>query len=260
MPSLPQLTDPQPQVLRRIAGALVERNREKDALHDSGRLPISQIGDPCERSLWAGLHRIGKPDMDPHLLAVFAHGNAIEAHVVWLLQIAGYAVSTYDPSTGSQWRVTDLDERVSGRLDGHIVLGSKKARERVALLEIKSANARQYAVLIGCGVDNWRPQYVDQVQYYMGLAELEECLFVVYNKNDFVLDGEQWKPDYLHVERIRFDASRFERLRAKAKRVVESNDIPERPAKATSQYCGFCKYCDHNDWCWSATTGVKFDE
>jgi len=255
MPTLPLLRDPQPQVARRIEKGLVALREKRDADRHGDRLALSQIGK-CARNLWAAVNRIPEDEpLPPHVLGIFEHGNAIEAHVARLLGIGGYIVRTTDWRTGEQFRVSDFDNRVSGRTDGEITDGEKPDM----LLEIKSANARQFAVLRGCGVAAWKPEYVDQVQMYMGYTGLDTCLFVVFNKNDFVLENERWTPDSIYAERIRFDKGRFDELREKAGAIVDSLVLLDRPAAATSQFCKFCKYCNRNAWCWRVTTGVSFD-
>ena len=256
MPVLPQLRDPQPQVARRIEKGLVALRERRDANRHGNRLALSQIGK-CARNLWASVNQIPEDEpVPPHVLGIFEHGNALEAYVIHLLRVGGYVVLDRDPKTGQQYRVSDFDNRVSGRTDGEMTYDEKLAM----LLEIKSANARQFGVLRECGVAVWKPEYVDQVQMYMGYRELDTCLFVVLNKNDFVLEDERWSPDSIYAERIRFDKDRFDELREKAGAIVDALVLLDRPAAATSQFCKFCKYCSRNAWCWSATTGVAFDE
>jgi len=257
MPTLPLLRDPQPRVARRIEQGLVAQREKRDADRHGNRLALSQIGK-CARDLWAAVNWVPEDEeLPPHVLGIFEHGNVIEAHVVNLLRIGGYAVRNLDPATGEQYRVSDFDNRVSGRTDGQIATD----RWEWMLLEIKSANARQFAVAQGHGIAAWKPEYVAQVQAYMGYTELDACLFVVFNKNDFRLNElGRWVSDSIYSERIRFDQDRFDELREKAGAIVDSLVLLDRPAAATSQFCKFCKYCNRNKWCWDAATGVVFDD
>jgi hypothetical protein len=259
MAELPTLRDPMPFVVESIEDALSEAwvKRQRDRAGTPSRLPLSQVGG-CQRKVWYGLQATGEPSPpETTLLHIFDYGNAVEDYVVRLLRMAGYEVEDVDPDTGEQWRVEDHDGRVSGRLDGKITYGLQR---RKALLEIKSANANQYRKLQDVGVQAWNPKYISQVTYYMGLAELDHCVFVVLNKNQFYLGEGTWKFSVLHVEKVRFDNKRYEQLRLKALDIVNAESCLARPELGKSQYCGFCKYCDVNEWCWSPTRGVKFDE
>jgi hypothetical protein len=257
MAELPTLRDPMPSVVEDIAEALAEAwvKRQRDR-GSASRLPLSQVGD-CQRKVWHALQPHPPTPPDDTLLHIFDYGNAVEDYVIRLLRMAGYEVEDVDPNTGEQWRVEDHSGRVSGRLDGIVSYGSRK---RKALLEVKSANANQYRKLLDVGAQSWNSKYIDQVQYYMGLAVLDHTMFVVLNKNQFYLGNGSWEFDPLYVEKIRFDEKRFNELRVKALDIVNARSTPDRPEAGKSQYCGFCKYCSSNQWCWSPARGVTFDE
>lgn len=255
MAKLPKLRRTAPHVERRIHHAL-EKSRESSRRSKSGRLALSQVGD-CVRNLWGAAHEIpeDKP-IDPRILVLFEHGNAAENHLVGLLRAAGFEVMSLDPRTNQQFRVVDCDDRASGRIDGLIRDATKPTPEPWKLLEIKSANDNQFEKLVSAGFEAWNPKYVAQVQVYMGLASRQldygpvtDALCVVECKND----------SRIYSEKIRFDADVFESLRATARVAITSSAPPPRPNAATSQYCGFCKWCPRNDWCWGATADVKFD-
>jgi hypothetical protein len=94
----------------------------------------------------------------------------------------------------------------------------------------------------------------------MGLGVLDHTMFVVLNKNQFYLGNGSWEFDPIYVEKIRFDEKRFNELRVKALNIMNAKSCPARPEAGKSQYCGFCKYCSSNQWCWSPTRGATFDE
>ena len=120
------------------------------------------------------------------------------------------------------------------------------------LLEIKSASEKQFELCKALGYEKWNPKYAAQLQVYMGYAGFEDSVAVVYNKNTADI----------YIEKVRFDPQAFESLKQKATRILnQPPDVPlPRPAEGKSQYCGFCKWCARNQWCWSATADVRFAE
>jgi len=248
---LPTIAKTASWVERRIHSALSEE-RARTNLKKFGRLALSQIGK-CERSLWAGINgELAERVIDGRIHVLFDLGNAIEGHIVNLLRKADFEVQDVDPETGEQFRITGFGEKVSGRLDGLIRFKrSQHITDDWALLEVKSANAKKFEELLTVGrYADWNAVYGDQVQIYMGRKNLSQALVVVECKDD----------SRLYVEIIDFDPERFRDLWTKAERIVNATVAPERPAAAKSQYCGFCKWCDNNKWCWGPMVGVSFDD
>ena len=244
MAELPKLIRTLPLVEQRIHAALAER-RFNDTSR-SGHLHMSQIGK-CERFLWAELNG-EKPDPPrERILVLFDHGHAVERHVLDLLDEAGYGVISEGDDFGGQIRVSGFDGRLVGHLDGKI---SMMGEHDWSLLEIKSANTKQFELLKEVGYEAWKPDYAAQIQMYMGYAQLPDAVVVVYSKEN----------SEIYAERIRFDLSQFSELRRKAERILDAESLPDRPAEAKSQYCKYCKYCDLGNWCWGPLAGVSFDD
>lgn len=247
MAKLPELIRTAPHVERRIHAALAEE-REKPSDRD-GRLGMSQLGQ-CERNLWASLRGVpvDKP-IEPRILLLFDHGNAVESHVIANLRKAGFVLVDRDEH-GNQFRYEDFGGRLVGHIDGKIELGTNASARETCLLEIKSANAKKFDELEAVGYEAWNPVYAAQLHTYMGYARLADSLALVYNKNT----------SQLYCEKIRFNPSKFKALVAKAARIITSDKTLPRPAEAKSQYCAYCKWCDRNAWCWGPLADVKFAE
>lgn len=248
MPAIPKLVNRKPNVERRIHRALEEAREKRSQEHRPG-IMLSSIGD-CPRNLWAALHEVpedkpieGKP------LAIFALGSAIETHVIQLMQSAGFVITETD-STGRQPAVTAYDGRVRGRLDGVVRLGRTKLDQEWVVLEIKSAKASRFEELLQLGYEAWSQRYADTLHAYMGWGGYRHALVVVYCKDD----------SRIYAEKIRLDAGRFTALRLKAEYVLDAENVVVRPTEAKSQYCGFCKWCSRNEWCWSPLSEYQFDE
>ena len=236
---------PMPEVELRIHKAIVEhaaREQKRDYLG------ISEIGEPCERRLWAkvnDLPRSASSEFSPRLRMIFSLGDCIEEEVIRLLAMAGYEVHYTDPDTGEQFEATDFDGRLKGHLDGKIWI-NREVRDP-SVLEIKSANEKSFEEFIELGYERWNPKYWGQIHGLMGWFGIDTALAVVYSKNT----------SRIHSEFIRFDHSYFELLVGRAIRVL-SCDAPEIPAEATSASCTFCKWCPYNEWCWGPLPKVNF--
>lgn len=249
MGNIPKVAKTASWVETRIHKALVEQ-REATSREKKDRLALSQIGG-CKRDLWASINGIpSERVIQGRILTLFDLGNAVEDHIVRLLILAGFNVQERDPETGEQFRVTHGD-RASGRTDGKIELGSRPGNRRWSLLEIKSANTKKFEELLEIDrYEEWNPKYGDQIQIYMGKLKYADALTVVECKND----------SRLKVEIVDFDPDRYRELTAKADEITMASEVLDRPPEAKSQYCGFCKYCDRQKWCWGPLVGVRFDE
>lgn len=241
-----------PEIEKRIHQAL-EEERAKHA--DSAfTVRLSSIGK-CQRELWA--IRQGIPDEKPpqgRALMTFDIGSYLEPAVIDWLTAAGYKVEAGE----HQQTTVEMSGRVGiGHVDGLIRWGNPYDDDW-RLLEIKTAKAKKFAELVEAGsYKAWNAGYYDQIQAYMGASQatpgvrdLFDCLVVVLNKDT----SEVW------CEMVRFDADRYAELEAKARLVVESEEIVPRPKEAKTQYCAHCKWCSRNAWCWSAMAGVEFDD
>lgn len=249
MATLPKLPKLAPHVVDRIHAALTKERAKKSRLK-AGKLPLSQIGK-CARLLWAAINGVpGERDPSGRILVLFDFGEAVETHLISLLRRAGFEVVDRD-SEGEQLRISDFDNRASGRLDGEILLGDRPHNQRWAVLECKSAKKDRFDELEACGsYERWDPEYVAQAQIYMGYRKRPECLVLVECKDD----------SRLWPERIPFGLETFEELQAKASTIVHATSPLPRPPEAKTQYCQYCKWCDVNQWCWGPLSEVRFDD
>lgn len=247
MAALPRLRSPHPEFESRIHSALeARREAERSERPDRGAgLYLSAIGQ-CQRKLWAQMHGHPPYDSDGHGQAIFDMGSLVETLVINWLRTAGYTIRRQQDRLVME---VGPDLQASGRIDGEIWLGGK-FDTHPAILEIKSANDEQWNQCVALGYDAWRPAYGDTLHAYMGASGVHVAMAFVLNKNN----------SRLYAEKLRFDEARYERLRAKAKAVLESTVPLERPEEATSEFCNYCKWCHLASACWGPTWDVKFDE
>lgn len=242
MAAIPIRRSPHPEIEAHIHEALVARRIERDARGPKRLLRLSSIGD-CPRKLWALAHGHEAEEIPGARLALFDMGSSVEELVIGWLRAAGYTIKR------TQQKVT-LIEGVDGHIDGEIWLERSRFNVEPAVLEVKSANAEQFEQCVARGYDAWRPAYGDTLQTYMGASGVHVSLPVVFCKDN----------SKLYAEKIRFDAERYESLKAKAEAVLHSPTLLPRPEEATSQHCTFCRWCHLAEWCWGPTAEVQFDD
>jgi len=239
----------EPRLAHHVTDRIYEAARRMNHKPErEGRLGMSQIGG-CPRDLWAELR--GVPDERPpdgRLCLMFEHGNSVEDLIVKKLLGAGYVVLAEDPETGKQFRLEDYDGNFVGHLDGRI---QERGDDEWKLLEIKSANTKQFNKLKKLGYVEWNRKYAAQLQIYMGYAGLQDSLVVVMRKED----------SETHSENVGFDPELFEELKLKAALILSVHELPDRPADATSQFSEYCRWCSRNRWCWGPLAGREpFDD
>jgi hypothetical protein len=181
---------------------------------------MSQIGHPCERCLWFDYNGCEKTTIidKARLNRIFMMGNLIETETKSLLRGAGYEI------TAEQLEFKDFDDRFQGHCDGIIHGITSKPH----ILEIKSASKDNFDLMKKKTVVKQEPKYEAQIHMYMGYANLDRGLFVVYNKNT----------SEIYTERVHFDKDIFEALKEKARRIIEAR----APSEKIKNGCYWCHY------------------
>ena len=205
----------------------------------SNRLGASIIGTECERALWYGFRWCAGPDFSGRMLRLFQRGHREEEVLVKNLRDIGYIVHEVDPETGYQFELTERRGHFVDYIDG-CLLGVHEAPTTWHVLEMKTTNDKGYKALVKSGVEVAQPKHYAQCMAGMGLTGMTRALYISVNKND----------DNIYTERIRYDAKFFKLLMAKAKRIIESPEPPERMSGAKPAFFK-CKWCDFNSICFA---------
>lgn len=217
------------------AHAIVRWYESKPQQHRP-HMGASLIGHACDRYIWSTWRWVLKPEFPGRILRLFSTGQREEPRLIEELTGIGATVWERDPQTGRQWRVSALDGHFGGSLDG-VAKGLPEAPKTAAVLEFKTHSAKSFADLLGKGVKESKPQHYKQVQVYMGLMELERALYLGVNKDD----------DTVYSEWVHFDREEFDRLLARAKRLIEMTAPPDRistdPAHWQCKGCNFYRHC-----------------
>lgn len=192
-----------------------EHERDHSVLH------MSSIGH-CGRRQWLQLH---KPDEyktlegEPLSFPYLHLGNVIESYTRHLLELGGC------PPFDVQQEVTDLLGRVTGHIDGLVVVDSLSY-----LLEIKGLKHQSIELLTQQGIKQATPSYYDQMQYYMSCLGLHAGFFIALDKDTSLY----------YIEYVNRDNSRIDFLKKKALAILGIQTFGEIPERFIVRECRFC--------------------
>ena len=209
--------------------------------NDDGLRPhlgASMIGRECDRSLWYAFRWSQKPNHAARLLRLFARGQREEDTFTALLRAAGLTVITHDPNSGEQYRFKT--GHFGGSMDGACI-GVPDAPKTWHCLEYKTSSEKLFNTLVKDGVQKAKPEHYAQVQVYMAWTGMIRTLYVAVCKNT----------DRLHLERINYDKAAADRLFAKAQRIIDATEPPDRVSERPDWYQ--CKLCDYHGVCHGTT-------
>jgi hypothetical protein len=211
---------------------MIDEAYERDS-EDQERLYIgaSGIGNACSAAIAFGFRGFPETPPKPRTKRIFRDGRRIEWDVIKDLKKAKVNVLEVDPLTGKQW-----EHRTCGHIIGHADGLIEGAKGSLSLLEIKSMNDARWKKCIKEGVKFSDRHYYDQVQLMMGMALLDDCHFLFYNKNT---------SDYGH-EVISFSEFDYEALLVKAEAIMQG-DV-QRIAETEDDWR--CRGCFRFDACW----------
>ena len=190
---------------------------------------ISGLGAECPRAAWYSFRWCTAVYINKRLQRLFDRGHREEDVVVADLENAGMVVHS------RQIGATTGHGHISGHPDG-IIRHLPDAPKTEHLLEIKTANDKNFKHIQKKGIKVAKYGYWAQAQGYMHLFKLKRALFVVVNKND----------DQRYYERIKYEKKAAEELIQKAVDII-SSEIP--PAKIGNASWWACRYCDHYNTC-----------
>lgn len=199
-------------------------------------LGASIIGQPCERKIWYTFRWAKQSNHEARILRLFARGQREESSLTSLLRQAGVQVVDVDRTTGDQFQFSDIGGHFGGSMDGACT-GLQEHPEEWFVLEFKTHGKKSFDDLSKKFLKEAKPEHYDQMQCYMHWTGMCQGLYVAVCKDD----------DRLHLEIVKSDPARADSLIAKAQRIIESQDPPERMSQDSSYY--LCKWCDYASIC-----------
>lgn len=205
---------------------------------DDGHRPhlgASLIGHHCERYLWLVFRWAKKQKFPGRMLRLFETGKMEEKRICQNLRMIGCEVHE-DDGTG-QYRVSALGGHFGGSMDA-VINGYPEAPKQWMPVEMKTHNAKSFNELVEKRLQAAKPMHYSQLTTYMGLSEMTKSgLYFAVNKDT----------DDIYIERIHFDQAEFDRLMARAARVINANEPPLRISNDPSWYQ--CKMCHMAEIC-----------
>lgn len=202
------------------------------------RLGASLIGHECDRYLWLNFRWARKIKHPGKLLRLFETGQHEESRIIDNLRAAGVIVHDVDDD-GEQFTFTGIDGHFVCKIDG-ACLGLLEAPKSWHVLEVKTANEKNFTEIKKKGVKVAKYQHFAQVQTAMALSGMDRAYYIVVNKNS----------DDLYAERVHYaklnETDEAIMLLDRARSIIYAPTPPERIG-GPAHYS--CKWCDYYDAC-----------
>ena len=224
---------PLPDIKPHTALAMDAATIAKANSGDSAGIPMSAVGNPCDRSIWYGFRWVAEPEAPTgQRERRFRTGIAYERWLLDDLRSTGADVREIDEATGKQFAVNLGDGHIRGKLDG-LATGVIEAPKTEHVVECKSHNEKSFKALLKDGLEKSKPDHYAQCQLYMHATGATRCLYLAANKNT----------DEIHTERLDYDPAFCIALVAKLERIIASTG-----PLAANEYFG-CSWCRAKGQC-----------
>lgn len=213
-----------------IDEAMVANARSRDG----AGVPMSAVGNPCDRALWYAFRWAFPPEKaTASRERRFRTGFQYERWLLDDLRAAGCAVLEIDEETGRQYHVELVDGHLRGKIDG-CVIGLPEAPGTEHVIECKSHNDKAFRDVVKKGLQAAKPDHYAQCQLYCHATGLTRCLYLAANKDT----------DEIHAERIHHDMAFCDALIMRIERIVQAAHPPARLHDDPNSKAAFaCQWC-----------------
>jgi len=200
-------------------------------------LGLSGIGDKCNRKLWYAFRLCAQEELGARNVRLLSRGHREEPIVIADLEAIGINIiskqETYICGQG----------HIKGHSDG-VVGNVPDAPKTDHLLEIKTANDKNFKKLKKVGLREFSQSYYGQICTYMYLGKLKRTLYIVVNKNDDSRIYWRFESDNAHAKEL-----------IKKGMDIISTEVP--PAKIGGPTWYECKWCKFYDICHMGAEPLK---
>jgi len=190
-------------------------------------LGMSILGKDCPRELWYSFRICAQEIIKPRQKRLFARGHNEEPIIIADMMAADLHVHS------DQLECVDETGHIKGHIDG-IAENVPDAPKTPHLLEMKTANDKNFKELVKQGLEKKFPVYYAQMILYMHKLKLKRGLFVATNKND----------DSRYYERVYPNNQKAKELLVRGVDIISSEVPPAKIGSATHYKCKWCKYYD----------------
>lgn len=202
---------------------------------------MSQLGDECTRRVYYEVTKAPRKAFSGTQLRAFEMGHLYEDRMAEWLKEAGFELLTRDPETGQQFRLSQVNGRISGGIDGGINTGPIIPNLRYPCLwENKALMGKYWREMVKNGVEGATPKYYGQINILMGYFGFLDCMFTSENKDN----GD------IYTEIIPYNHASAQAASDRGVRVIQAIDIQSEPGRMCSnrefyeaKMCGFIDYC-----------------
>lgn len=211
----------------------------------ASRLGMGSIGMSCQRKIWYQFRMALRERHKAKTLKAFEDGHHSEAVMAERLRlVSGVTLETIDPKTGKQFEYQDCNGHYVGKCDGKII-GLLQAPKKLHTWEHKSTAEDKFNKLKKIIADvgeklalrQWNPIYFDQAVSYM---------FYEGTDRHYMTVSTPGVRDEISL-RTEADTAHAIRLKAKAERVIASNEPLDRVSNDENWF--ECKWCAYKDVC-----------
>jgi len=207
-----------------------DKERKEKYKGEPTRFYPSSIGF-CSRRIVMQALDYERPELPAKVLRIMENGTYMHERFEAWFEGMGILIAPEVP-------IKDKDLRISGRTDALIRVPGKDGTGKIVLVELKSANDKQFNRMMS--QDKPKDEHLKQIQLYMHLTGIEDGLILVENKNNQDL-WEYW---------CKYDPIMASELIEKIKMVnshIDAEILPNREFDKTSFEC---RYCDFRNECW----------
>lgn len=202
-------------------------------------LGASIIGHNCERFIWFGFRWMFKESITGRQQRLFQRGHLEEARIIEYLNGIGFTVYA-ETVEGKQYHIVFGEGHGGGSLDGVVELPTRYDAgfpQPPLLLEMKTANHKQFAPIKDSGMIKAKPKHFAQASIYGRQRNIQYCLYICASKND----------DDLDIEIIELDWGLADAEITKGERIINLQYPPPRISNNPSYF--ECKWCPANAVC-----------
>lgn len=230
MAKLPATTDPTLSAADDALVATQDRYRRK-------YLGMSAIGEPCERKLWLSFRWAARETFDAPTLKRFEDGHRTEDLIIARLRLVDGLEIHDREEGGGQIACSDFGGHLRGHLDW-MCRGLIQAPKAWHVGEMKcSAKINElgkHKSLLGekSALQAWNIVYYGQAQMYMMYQNVDRHWLVCTTPG-----GREWTS-----VRTEYDPVAAMKLKAKAERIIFTEEAPARIGDATNFACRWCHF------------------